>query len=153
MANTYRKMYLQVVFAVKNRQAVLHKSWRAEVFKYIAGTLNNRGHYALAVNRFNDHVHLFFDYHGHELVQDLIREVKKASTNHINERKLSPFKFAWQSGYGIFSHGYREKDTIINYIMNQEAHHQNKSFKKEYLSFLKSYEIEFKDDYLFDFWE
>lgn len=153
MANTYRKVHLQVVFAVKNRQALLHKSWRAEVFQYIAGIINRRDHFSLAVNGTQDHIHIFFDYKGHELISDLVREIKKASNNYINDRKLTPCKFEWQSGYGVFSHGYREKSIVINYVMNQEQHHRQQSFKKEYLAFLKSYKVEFKNEYIFEFLE
>jgi REP element-mobilizing transposase RayT len=153
MANTYRKIHLQVVFAVKNREALLHKSWRPELFKYIAGIINQRKHYSLAVNGIEDHIHLFFDYNGRELIEDLVREIKKASSRYIKEKQLSPFKFEWQSGYGVFSHGYREKSTIIDYVKNQESHHQTKSFREEYLAFLNSYEIEFKEEYVFDFLE
>ena len=153
MANTYRKIYLQIIFAVKNRQALLHKSWRHDLFKYTAGIVNNRKHYSLAVNGVHDHVHIFLDYKAHELIEDLVREIKKASNSYIKDRKLSPFKFEWQSGYGVFSHGYREKNIIIDYVKNQEEHHCKKSFRAEYMSFLKSYDIDFKEEYVFDFLE
>ena len=153
MANTYRKLNIQIVFAVKNRQALLHKSWRGELFKYIAGVINNRGHFSLAVNGVNDHLHIFFDYNGQELIGDLVREIKKSSNNYINDKNLCSSKFQWQSGYGVFSHGYREKDIIINYVKNQELHHKKRTFRKEYIAFLKSYDIEFKEEYMFAFFD
>ena len=153
MANTYRKLNLQIVFAVKNRQALLHKSWRQELFKYIAGILNKRGHFSLAVNGVEDHIHIFFDYKGDELIGDLVREIKKSSNNYINDKNLCSYKFEWQSGYGVFSHGYREKDIIINYVKNQEHHHRKRTFRQEYIDFLKSYEIDFKEEYMFSFFD
>lgn len=151
MANTYRKVNLQIVFAVKNRRALLHKSWRPDLFRYIAGIINHRGHYSLAVNGVEDHIHLFFDYSCRELIEDLVREIKKASNAYINDRNLCPYKFEWQKGYGVFSHGYREKSIIIEYVKNQEAHHGKQTFRREYMAFLKSYEIDFKNEYVFDF--
>lgn len=151
MANSYKKMYLHVVFAVKHRKALLHKDWRQGLFKYMAGIINQKGHYSYAVNGWQDHVHLFFDYKGHELLSDLIREVKKASNKYINERSLTPYNFKWQGGYAVFSHGYREKNKIINYIKRQEDHHKSKTFKKEYFQLLTAYEIEYKEEYVFDF--
>lgn len=153
MANTYSKIYLQIVFAVKHRQALLDAKWRHEVFSYMAAALNKRGNFSLAVNGYNDHVHLFFDYNMKELIPDLVREIKKSSNQMINENFMKNTKFEWQSGYGIFSHGRREKSIIINYITNQEQHHSKKKFKDEYLSLLKNFEIEFKDEYLFNFHE
>jgi putative transposase len=151
MANTYRKLYLQIIFAVKNREALLEKPWRPELFKYIAGTINQRKHYSLAVNGTQDHIHIFLDYNGRELIEDLVREIKKASSDFIKDKELSSFKFEWQSGYGVFSHGYREKSIVIDYVKNQEEHHRKKSFREEYMAFLRSYEIDYKDEYLFDF--
>jgi len=83
----------------------------------------------------------------------LVREIKKSSNTYINDKKLCKYKFEWQSGYGVFSHGYREKDTVINYVKNQEKHHKKKSFREEYMTFLKSYEIDFKEEYVFDFFD
>jgi len=93
MADTYRKVYLHIVFAVKNRDALLGKAWRHRLFEYISKSLTARGHYALAVNGYVDHVHLFFNYSCEELISDLVREIKKSSNKFINENNLSKFKF------------------------------------------------------------
>jgi len=69
----------------------------------------------------------------------------------MKTEKLCKHYFEWQLGYGVFSHGFREKDIIINYVINQEEHHRTKTFREEYFSFLKSYNIKFKDKYLFEF--
>jgi len=151
MANTYKAVYLQVVFAVKHRNALLAKEWRGRLFAYTTEVLRKRGHYPLAVNGYSDHVHLFFDYSTKELISDLVREVKKSMSNFIKDNDLTPFHFEWQTGYGVFSHGKREKGQIIEYIRNQEAHHSKRSFRDEYMSLLQLFEIEFKDEYVFDF--
>ncbi|MEP7197643.1 MAG: transposase [Saprospiraceae bacterium] len=151
MANTYKKVYLHLVFAVKNRKALLHKSWRPRLFGYLFEAINKRGNFAYVVGGYNDHVHIFFDYKGNELIEDMVRELKKSSNQFINENKLTPQKFEWQVGYGIFSEGHRNKDLIINYINNQEQHHSKNTFKSEYLKTLNDNEIDNKDEYLFDF--
>jgi len=151
MANTYRKVTLQIVFAVKYRRALLHKSWRPDLFRFISGIINSRDHYSLAVNGVEDHIHIFIDYNCRDLIEDLVRDIKKASNVYINDRNLCPYKFAWQSGYGVFSHGYREQSIIIDYIKNQEEHHRKKTFQEEYMHSLNSFEIEYKDEYVFDF--
>jgi len=66
------------------------------------------------------------------------KEVKKASNDFINEKKLSKFKFSWQEGYGSFSYSHSQLDTVIAYIMNQKKHHKTKSFKEDTLIFCKS---------------
>ena len=94
--------------------------------------MTERGHYALAVNGYDDHIHLFIDYSADELICDLVREIKKVMSNFIRNNNLCPTKFEWQGGYGVFSHGTREKGKLIEYIKNQEQHHQSKRFKEEY---------------------
>jgi len=71
MANTYKKVYLHIVFAVKNRNALLHKSWRPNLFSYVSGIIKNKGHYPLAVNGYHNHIHILLDYNLNELVPDL----------------------------------------------------------------------------------
>jgi len=153
MADSYKKVYLHIVFAVKNRQALLEKEWRNKLFSYISGILNKRGHYSLAVNGYFDHIHLFFDYSCNELIPDLVREIKKSSNQYISDNKFTTHKFEWQNGYAVFSNGFREKDEIIKYILNQEIHHSKRTFRDEYFSLLNNYKIEFKNEYIFDFFD
>jgi putative transposase len=80
----------------------------------------------------------------------LVREVKKSSNAFIKERGFSRHAFRWQEGFGAFSYSRSTLDIIIKYIMNQKEHHRKKSFQKEYIGFLKKFEIEYKDEYLFD---
>jgi hypothetical protein len=83
----------------------------------------------------------------------LVREIKSESSRFINENKLSPFKFYWQEGFGAFSYSRSQREEIINYIANQQTHHKKQAFKEEYLSFLKKFEVDFDEKYLFEFYE
>ena len=151
MANCYKKLYVHLVFAVKHREALLNEKWRDQVFSYLSGILKMRGHYPLAVGGHIDHVHLLFDYSLMELIPDLVRELKKSSTTYIMSKKYISGQFNWQSGYGVFSVGWKEKDKMINYIMNQDEHHKTRTFREEYLALLKRFEVEYKNEYVFDF--
>lgn len=154
MANTYKKVYIHLVWVVRNREALLEKEWRYKLFSYIAGCLNKRGHYSLAVNGWVDYVHILFDYNCKELISDLVAELKKASSKFIKEENFSKFHFEWQVGYGLFSGGWKEKDQMIKYVLNQEKHHSEKlTLRKEYMNLLRDYEIEFKNEYLFTFFD
>ena len=131
MANTYKKVYVHIIFAVQNRSALLGKEWRHELFAYISGILNKRGHMNLIVGGYNDHIHILFSYSLKESITDLVREIKKASTKYISDNNLSKHKFTWQSGYAAFSVGQNHKDRLFNYIANQEQHHKKKLLKKK----------------------
>ncbi|WP_066632115.1 IS200/IS605 family transposase [Labilibacter marinus] len=150
MANTYTQIYIQVVFAIQNRDASIQESWEAELYKYITGIIQKSGQKLIAINGTENHIHFLIGMKPTCCLSDLVREVKKASTNLVNDKKLCSYKFQWQEGFGAFSYGHSQLNQVVKYIENQKQHHRNKSFKEEYLAFLKSFDIDFKGDYLFD---
>lgn len=153
MAGTYSQIYIQIVFAVQGRQNLLQKEWRGEVFKYMAGIIKNKGQKPIIVNGVEDHVHVFVGLKPAMALSDLVRDVKNNSTNFINENHWVKGKFSWQEGYGAFSYGHSQIETVYNYILNQESHHIKQTFKDEYLDFLKKFEIEHDVKYLFEWVE
>lgn len=82
-----------------------------------------------------------------------MRDIKAVSSKWINENKLVKGKFQWQEGYGAFSYSHSQRDTVIQYIMNQETHHSKKPFREEYLELLQKFEIAFDNKYVFEFYE
>ncbi len=106
------------------------------------------GHKPIIINGMGDHVHILIGLAPNKTISDLVKEVKRASTNFINEQGWFTGKFSWQEGYGAFSYGQSQLQTIINYIKNQEKHHQSKNFREEYISLLKKFKIEFDEKWL-----
>jgi putative transposase len=86
-------------------------------------------------------------------LSDLVRDVKNNSTNFINDNKWVNSKFSWQEGYGAFSYSHSQIAYVYNYILNQESHHSQQSFRNEYTDFLRKFEIEHDVKYLFDWLE
>ena len=151
--STYSQIYIQIVFAVKNRQALIASSWEEELYKYVTGIVQNKGQKMLAINGMPDHIHIFIGMKPSCCLSDLVREVKKASNGFIKEKEFSKYKFEWQEGFGAFSYSHSSLDNVIRYIKNQKEHHKNRSFKEEYIDFLEKFNIEFKDEYLFEWIE
>jgi REP element-mobilizing transposase RayT len=150
MSGTFSKIYIQLVFAVKGRNSLISNLWEEELYKYITGIVRNKEQKMLAINGMPDHIHLFIGMKPSCCLSDLVREIKKSSNNFINEKKFTDFKFQWQEGYGAFSYSHSNLDNVIKYVMNQKEHHKVLSFKEEYIEFLQKFEIEFKDEYLFE---
>ena len=153
MANTYTQCYFHLVFAVKNRETLIRKEWKDEMEMYITGIIQNQKHKLLAINAMPDHIHIFIGYNVNQLIPDLVEEIKTSSNAWIKEQKKSKFKFEWQKGYGAFSHSRSQLDTVVQYIRNQQKHHQKKSFREEYLEILKKNEIEYNPSYIFEFFD
>ncbi|MDR0941361.1 MAG: IS200/IS605 family transposase [Bacteroidales bacterium] len=153
MANTYTQCYFHLVFSPKNRDALIGKTWKDELEKYITGIVQMRKHKMLAISAMKDHVHILIGYNVSELIPDLVSEIKTSTNQYIKEKKFSPFKFDWQRGYGAFTHSRSQIDDVVKYIMNQEEHHKKRAFKEEYLEILRKNDIAFDNHYLFEFFD
>jgi len=132
MPGTFSQIYIQVVFAVKGRNSLIHANWEEEFYKYISGIVKNKNQKMLAINGMPDHIHFLIGMKPSCCLSDLIREIKKSSNEFINERKFSKYKFQWQEGYGAFSYSHSDFSNVIQYINNQKEHHKKRSFREEY---------------------
>jgi len=150
-AGKYVQCYIHLVFAVKNREALLTKDIRNRVFEYISGIIRGMNHKSIIVNGVSDHIHILIGYNTTVSISDTVHEIKRCSSLFINENELCKKRFAWQEGFGCFSYGQSQIKKVYHYIENQEKHHEKSTFKSEYIGFLKKYEINYDDRYLFDF--
>ena len=153
MPGTFSQIYIHVVFAVKGRYSLIHSSWEEELYKYISGIVRNKEQKMLAINGMPDHIHILIGMKPSCCLSDLVREIKKSSNEFINEKKFSNNKFSWQEGYGAFSYSHSALDNVIKYVLNQKEHHKKQSFREEYMDFLSKFQIEFKNEYLFEWIE
>ena len=147
MGDTYTQIHLQFVFAVKFRAAMIQKSWNERMHQYITGIVQDNKHKMLQINSMPDHIHILVGMRPHQSIAALLQNVKSESTKWINREGFCKTEFAWQSGYGAFSYSYRDVQSVINYIKNQETHHQKKSFQKEYRPILKAFHVEYDERY------
>ncbi len=150
MANTYHQVYIQVVFAVKYREAVIANEWKSIVFGVIGNLINETGCKTIIVNGVEDHVHCFLGLKPTVSISDLMKTVKAKSSKYINDHNLTKSRFEWQEGYGAFSYSHSQIDAVYKYIANQENHHKKQTFKEEYLAFLDKFEVPFDERYIFE---
>lgn len=150
MANTFSQIYIQIVFAVKGRENLIDKKWESDLHKYIAGIIKSKGQKPIIINGMQDHLHLFIGLKPSIMISDLVRDIKNNSTKFINEKKSGKSISNLQEGYGAFSYAHSQIDAVYNYILNQKEHHKIKSFKEEYIDFLKKFEVEYNEKFLFD---
>ncbi|TXB68354.1 IS200/IS605 family transposase [Phaeodactylibacter luteus] len=153
MPNSFSKLYIHHVSAVKYRQALILPSFEEELYKYIVGIIKNLGQTPLQVNGMPDHIHIAARLRPDMAPATFVQKVKANSSKWINDQGFLPQKFSWQTGGGTFSVSRTHVDAVRYYIKNQKAHHAKKSFRKEYLDILKKHEIEPDAKYLPDFFE
>ncbi|PBJ12790.1 IS200/IS605 family transposase [Flavobacterium sp. ACN6] len=150
MANTYTQIYVHIVFAVKGRQNLISKNWKNEIYKYITGIITNKEQKLIAINGMPDHIHILIGLKPDKSISDLVRDIKANSSKFINDQKWINGKFEWQTGFGAFTYGHSQLNNVIKYIENQEEHHKKRTFKEEYIDFLKLFNVDFKNEYVFD---
>ena len=148
MANTYTQLHIQFVFA--DRAALIDALWKERLHQYVTGIFQRNQHKMLQINSMSDHVHILIGLRPNQSISSLMQVVKAESTNWINDNKLTKEKFAWQGGYGAFSYAKSQLPRVISYIQKQEIHHKKKTFLDEYRAFLKAFEVEYDEQYIFE---
>jgi len=149
MPKTYTQIHIQFIFAVKFKNALIHASWKNESHQYITGIVQTKSHKMLQINTMPDHFHMLVGLRPNDNMSQLIQVVKSESTKFINEQHLANHKFGWQEGFGAFSYSKSHVDNVIRYIQNQEHHHKRQTFLEEYTAFLKVFDIEFDECFIF----
>ncbi|OXA94797.1 IS200/IS605 family transposase [Flavobacterium hercynium] len=150
MANTYYQIYIQIVFAVQYRNALLEETWRPELFAVIGNLINETGCKTIIISGVEDHIHCLLALKPTVTISDLTKTIKAKSSKYINENQLTKIKFSWQNGYGVFSYSQSQLDNVYKYIENQKEHHKKQNFNDEYLNFLNKFNIEYEEKYTFE---
>ena len=148
MANTFTQIYLHLVFAVQNRASLIQPTWKDELYKYITGIIQNNNHKLIAINGVANHIHIAVGYKTHQLIPELLQDIKGDSSRWINKKRFAKGIFNWQVGYGAFSFSNSQIDRVVKYINNQEQHHKKKTFLEEYVELLKKYDVSYNKKYI-----
>ena len=149
MANTYTQLHIQVIFAVRYRQALIDRQWQEPLHQYITGIVQQNDHKMLQINSMADHVHMLIGLRPMQSLSSLVQNVKTETSKWINDHKLCRRRFGWQEGYGAFSYAKSQLPKVISYIQNQQTHHKKWSFQQEYRRLLEAFEVEFDERYIF----
>lgn len=152
MPNTYSQLYIQIVFAVKGRQAFIKESFRDELQKYISGIIKQEKQKLYTIYCMPDHTHIFVSIKPDIAISDLVRDIKANSSSFIKEKCFIK-NFSWQTGFGAFSYSKSQAARVVDYILRQPEHHKRKTFKNEYIELLEKFEIEYDEQYLFEFYD
>jgi REP element-mobilizing transposase RayT len=147
MASTYLSLYYHLVFSTKNRAPIIDAAWRSRLHEYLGGTVRGLGGVSDGVGGVADHVHLLASFRASEPLADIVRELKKASSQWVHE-VIGVRTFAWQEGYGAFTVGASARDAVRRYIRNQEHHHRVKSFGEELIGLLDSHGVAYDPRYV-----
>jgi putative transposase len=146
--STFTKIYYHIIFSTKQRRPFLVKEGRPDLYRYIWGLLKNKQCHLYRINGTEDHIHILCSLHPSISLAELVKTIKVATSLWIKEKKLFWGFDQWQTGYGAFTCSHNEKNSIIEYIKNQEEHHKKFSFIDEYKRLLDESAVKYEDTFL-----
>jgi REP element-mobilizing transposase RayT len=147
MSSTHLSLHVHVIFGTKHQHPLIAPEWRHRLHAYLGGAARTLDVVPEAVGGVSDHVHLLLGLRATHCLADVIRDVKRASSNWVPET-IGDGEFGWQDGYGAFTVSASLLETVKRYIARQEEHHRKKSFREEYVEFLRRSGVEYDEKYL-----
>jgi len=152
MPQSLTQVYLHIIFSTKKRYPFIEEAVEPELFAYIGDTIKRVGGIPFLINGVPDHIHILSSLPRTIMLSKYIEEIKRNSSRWIKtkDKGLEYEKFAWQNGYGAFSVSSSRKDNVIRYIKEQKEHHRTGTFQEKYIAFLKKYNIEYDEKYVWD---
>jgi REP element-mobilizing transposase RayT len=150
MTSTLSNILIHAVFSTKNRAPLLDGACRAQLFAYIGGIVRSEGGIPLAVGGVADHAHVMLRVPPKIALSELMQKIKGSSSKWLNDQSGSEARFAWQKGYAAFSVSQSMCERVLEYIANQEAHHQRATFQEELIALLEKHGVAYDERYLFE---
>ena len=150
VAQSLSKNYIHLIFSTKDRERTLSDEIRPELHAYMGGILKGLGCSPIEPNTEPDHAHVLFLLSRTETLSDVVGNLKKSSNDWLRKQGPQFASFFWQAGFGAFSVSQSQVDGVRAYIRNQREHHRVKSFQEEFRAFLKAYEVEYDERYLWE---
>ena len=120
------------------------------MYAYIDGILRNKGSLIVQIGGRPDHIHILCTLPRTITVAELVEDIKKCSSKWVKTIDSHYSRFAWQGGYGVFSVSASQLEKTKQYIVNQQEHHRTRTFREEYEAFLRLYNVEYDEKYVFE---
>ena len=146
--HAYVNAFYHFVWSTKDRAKTITPSIQKELYDYIGGITKIKNWHLLEIGGTQDHIHILLQKPNKQtLLSNVVRCIKSNSSKYIRDTFMIPF--SWQKGYGAFSTDITSIPRIKKYIANQENHHSQRSFEKEFELILNRYQIEYdKNNFL-----
>jgi len=148
MAQSLSKLFVHLIFHIKNGSVEIDKTVSNELYAYMGATIKDNESIPILINGTSNHVHILCVMSKNIALSKLVEEVKRHSSRWIKTKGEQYKQFAWQGGYGAFSVSSSLHDKTKRYIENQEIHHKKMTFENEYILFMKKYGINYDERYL-----
>ena len=145
--SSYRQILYHIIFRTKGSKKTLSLEHKRELYAYIMGVIRNKNCFLYRINGMEEHVHILSDLHPSIALADYVRDIKTSSSLWLKQNLNFPNFIGWADGYAALTYAFRDKEKIINYIINQQEHHKKVDFVEEYRKLLKEHGIKIDEKY------
>ena len=145
----YRQILYHIVFRTKNSEKTINQAHSEDLYKYIWGICKNKKCVLYRINGMDDHIHILSDLHPSIALADYIRDIKISSTKWMKDSGFFPNFRGWGIKYCALTYSHKDRNTIMNYIANQQEHHKQESFQDEIKKFFREHDIDLDEKW---FW-
>jgi len=149
MSQSLSRIFIHLIFGTKNRVASIDAEMLSDLHSYIGGIIKRLGCFPVIQGGTSDHVHCLYGLDAKCALADTVREIKANSSRWLHENGSANSKISWQAGYGAFSVSESNVEEVRDYIARQEEHHRRRTFREEYILFLKKHNIPYDERYVF----
>lgn len=148
--HSFNSCLMHCVFSTKQRRPWLTPEIRARLWPYLGGIARENEMKIIVAGGVADHIHILLSLPATWPLSKAMQLLKGSSSKWLREAfpELRAQGFSWQEGFGAFSVGISGVDDTIQYIQKQEKHHEKKSFREEFESFLKKHGLDFRPELL-----
>ncbi len=146
--DSYRSLTYHIVIGTHRRQRTVPAEASKALYNYIWEIMKKRLCHLYRINGVEDHIHIVCEIHPSIAVADLVRDVKMLSSRWMKNCGLFPDFEGWTAGYGVFSYAKSDRNRIINYVRNQQVHHQRIDYRAEFRKLLEEFGIDYDERYL-----
>ncbi|HYC87474.1 MAG TPA: IS200/IS605 family transposase [Chryseosolibacter sp.] len=150
MSQSLVKNYLHIVFSTKYRQPIITSAIESDLHSYLAGICKEQECAPVKIGGYTDHIHVLCELSKKTTLATFMRQLKAYSSAWAKTRGEEFSQFRWQDGYGAFSVNPSQLHIVKRYIENQHAHHQEKTFQREYRTILEKYKVPYDERYVWD---
>jgi putative transposase len=149
MAHTYTDLLYHFVWSTEGRIPLIQAEYKNRLYAYLRTAMKGMNAIPIKINGMPDHVHILAALRPNAVISDFVRDIKRASSKFATS-ELNLRGFNWQTGYGAFTVGYSNKESVVNYIENQEVHHKTVSFDEEFKGMLEKLGILYDPRFVLD---
>ncbi|MCL2155465.1 MAG: transposase [Leptospirales bacterium] len=148
MAQSLSKLYVHIVFHIKSSDVLILAEDEKELYAYIGGIIKANESFPIKINGTENHLHILATMSKNLSLAKFVEEIKRNSSRWIKSKGDYYKFFAWQNGYAGYSVSQSRVPSVEKYIENQKEHHKKETFKEEYVKFLREYNVDFDEKYL-----